>query len=297
MPITLLKEIKEGAMEARRAVFAGNWYPESAAGCKREIDSFLKDPKIKAASSKKRPVGGIVPHAGWYFSGSIACNVIYRLKEERPPDVFVIFGMHLHPAAPFYVMKEGAWETPFGEIQIERELAGRLVQKFAPNIEAFEDFAQDNTIELQLPFIKYFFKDVKMVPIGVPPTKDSLEIGKAAVEIATELGLRVKVIGSTDLTHYGLNYGFAPEGTGPAALDWMCNENDRRIIDAILAMDPLRVVSEAKAHHNACCAGAVAAAVAAAKQLGAKKAESIAYATSYEKSPGDSFVGYAGILF
>ena len=34
-----------------------------------------------------------------------------------------------------------------------------------------------------------------------------------------------------------------------------------------------------------------------AKALGVSSAESIAYATSYEKSPGDSFVGYVGIVF
>jgi MEMO1 family protein len=74
-------------------------------------------------------------------------------------------------------------------------------------------------------------------------------------------------------------------------------ENDRRVIEAMLAMDPDRVISEALANNNACCSGAAATAIAAAKRIGAGKAETIAYATSYDKSPGDSFVGYAGIVF
>ena len=41
----------------------------------------------------------------------------------------------------------------------------------------------------------------------------------------------------------------------------------------------------------------VAAAVAAAGALSATRGIEIDYATSYEKSPGPSFVGYAGILF
>jgi AmmeMemoRadiSam system protein B len=105
------------------------------------------------------------------------------------------------------------------------------------------------------------------------------------------------VIGSTDLTHYGNNYGFVVKGTGPAAVDWVRNENDRRVIDAMLAMDPDRIISEALENQNACCGGAAAAAITAAKHLGAQKAQSIAYATSYDKSPGDSFVGYVGIVF
>ena len=283
-------------MKVRKAIFAGSWYPGSAAGCEKEIKSFLKEYSTKTVSERALS-GGIVPHAGWYFSGSIACNVINCLKEATPPDVFVIFGMHLHTGSPNYIMAAGAWETPFGEIEIEEALAGKLVEKFTFQIETADNFTQDNTIELQLPFIKYIFEDAKIVPIGVPPVKKSLEIGKAVADISTRLGLRIKVIGSTDLTHYGLNYGFVTKGTGPVALDWVRNENDRRVIDAMLDMDPDTVISEALANQNACCGGAAATAIAAAKQLGAEKAETIAYATSYDKSPGDSFVGYAGIVF
>ena len=164
-------------MKVRKAIFAGSWYPGSAAGCEKEIKSFLKEYSAKTVSVRALS-GGIVPHAGWYFSGSIACNVINCLKEATPPDVFVIFGMHLHTGSPNYIMAAGAWETPFGEIEIEEALAGKLVEKFTFQIETADNFTQDNTIELQLPFIKYFFEDAKIVPIGVPPAKKSLEIGK-----------------------------------------------------------------------------------------------------------------------
>ena len=283
-------------MKVRKSIFAGSWYPSNPAECEKEIKGFLKEYPTKTVAQRSL-TGGIVPHAGWYFSGSIACNVIHCLKDEKPPDAFVIFGMHLHPRSPSYIMTDGAWETPFGDIEIEQSLAGELIKQFSFQIETAEHFTQDNTIELQLPFIKYFFKDTKIVPMGVPPTQQSLEIGKALADISQRLGLRVKVIGSTDLTHYGMNYGFVTHGTGSAALDWVRNENDRRVIDAMLAMDPDKVITEALANHNACCSGAAATAIAAAKQLGADNAEAIAYATSYDKSPGDSFVGYAGIVF
>jgi MEMO1 family protein len=57
------------------------------------------------------------------------------------------------------------------------------------------------------------------------------------------------------------------------------------------------VIQEARKSGNACCAGAAAAAIAAGKKMGAVHALEIGYATSYEKSPGDSFVGYTGIVF
>ncbi|MFC1813222.1 AmmeMemoRadiSam system protein B [Thermodesulfobacteriota bacterium] len=283
-------------MKARKAMLAGSWYPGSASGCEKEIKSFLKEYSEKPVSDLPF-IGGIVPHAGWYFSGSIACNVINCLQEEVPPDVFVIFGMHLRTGSPAYIMTDGAWETPFGEILIDKDVSGELTDRFAFTIETAENFTQDNTIELQLPFIKYFFQDAKIVPIGVPPVKSSLEIGTSVAEIAKQLGLRVKVIGSTDLTHYGSNYGFSPKGSGRSALDWVRNDNDRKVIDAMLAMDPDTVISEALANQNACCGGAAATAIAAAKALGSDHAEYLAYATSYDKSPGTSFVGYVGILF
>ena len=282
-------------MEIRRAVFSGSWYPADRLECERQIHAFVGENPID--DTGKRYLGGIVPHAGWYFSGSIACNVIRALQTGPTVDTLVLFGMHLHPGSPRYIMTAGAWETPFGSLEIDRELTGRLADRFSFDIETARHFNRDNTIELQLPFVKYFFPESKLVPLGVPPESASLEIGQAVVEMAAELGVRIKVIGSTDLTHYGINYGFTTRGAGEPALQWVTGENDRRIIEAMLAMQPQRVIDEAGASHNACCAGAAAAAIASARQLGASRAREIAYATSYDKSPGDSFVGYVGIVF
>jgi len=283
-------------MKIRKAQFSGSWYPGNAADCEREITGFIKSGK-ETTESDRPLVGGIVPHAGWYFSGSIACNVIHRLLGEKQPDVFVVFGMHLHPRSPNHIMTEGAWETPFGNLEIEEDLAGELTKQFKFNIESANRITPDNTIELQLPFIKYFFNDAKLVPIGVPPNKDSLRIGQAVADYGKSKGLEMRIIGSTDLTHYGTNYGFMPKGTGPEAVDWVKSQNDKKLIDALLAMDPERVIDEGLSNQNACCAGAAATALFAAKHLGAVQAETLAYSTSYDKSPGDSFVGYVGVVF
>jgi MEMO1 family protein len=282
-------------MNVRRASFAGSWYPDIPEACESEIKQFLDQKTFEIPEGPW--VGGIVPHAGWYFSGAIACHVIHTFKTGPAPDLFLIFGMHLHPASANYIMTEGAWETPFGELAIETEIAEKLSERFSFHIETAQNHTQDNTIELQLPFIKYFFPDARIVPMGVPPTTTSLEIGKAAAEISTDLGMVARVIGSTDLTHYGFNYGFLPEGTGVSAVNWVRNENDRKVIDAMLAMNPTGVMEEALANQNACCSGAAAAAMAAGKALGATSAKQTAYATSYDKRPGDSFVGYVGIVF
>jgi AmmeMemoRadiSam system protein B len=284
--------------KVRRAAFAGSWYPARASECEREIKAFIERGGI-TPSRNRRPVGGILPHAGWYFSGNIACNVVYFLRkaEPPPPDALVVFGMHLHPSSPNIMMSKGAWETPFGSIPVAEDLAAELAKRFSFRLETPEHFTQDNTIELQLPFIKYFFPEANILAMGVPPTEASLAVGKAVVDTARRLGIVVKVIGSTDLTHYGQNYGFTGHGSGPSAVGWVKQENDRRIIEAMLDLDPRRVISEASEGQNACCPGAAATAIEAGRHLGATEAESIAYATSYDRSPGESFVGYVGIVF
>jgi AmmeMemoRadiSam system protein B len=280
----------------RRASFAGSWYPAGTEDCEQEIQAFLEDEKPRVPPGDSL-VGGIVPHAGWYFSGKIACNVIAALREETPQDVILIFGMHLHPGSPAFIMTDGVWETPFGRIRIQAEVARKLAANFDFMVETADSHNRDNTIELQLPFINYFFPGAQIVPMGVPPASASLKIGRAAADYARQLGLNVKVVGSTDLTHYGLNYGFTGHGSGASAVKWVREKNDRRVIEAMLNMEPETVIEEALANQNACCAGAAATAIAASRQLGAVKAHQLAYATSYDKHPGDSFVGYVGIVF
>jgi MEMO1 family protein len=283
-------------MDLRKSVFSGSWYPADGRGCEDQIHRFLeagKDLSVAIAA----PVGGIVPHAGWIYSGSIACNVIHRLSRTAAPDVVVIFGMHLHSGASRYMMPEGQWETPFGPMTVDTALADALRQRYDFELETPTRFHQDNTIELQMPFVRYFFKDARVLAMGVPPHAETLALAASVVEIASDLDLRIAVIGSTDLTHYGPNYGFTSQGTGPKAVAWVRDENDRRVIAAMRRMDPEAVIREGLDHDNACCSGAAAAAIAAGKAMGAQKADQLIYATSYDISPGDSFVGYTGILF
>jgi AmmeMemoRadiSam system protein B len=287
---------QEADMQIRQAVFAGSWYPGTADACEEQIQRFLTE---NADPDLARQVwhGGIVPHAGWYYSGAIACGVINCLKQDQPIDLVVIFGMHLHSGSPHHMMTRGAWQTPLGQLPVAEDLADEMAGRFQFQLETPTRFVQDNTIELQLPFVKYLLNPKQVLAVGVAPTPQAIQIGQAVADWALENGKTVKIIGSTDLTHYGRNYGFSPKGSGPQALAWVRDENDRRVIDAMLALQPEQVIQQAREHQNACCAGAVSAAVAAARRMGATRAHTVKYATSYDKSPGDSFVGYAGIIF
>ncbi|NOZ24381.1 MAG: AmmeMemoRadiSam system protein B [Planctomycetes bacterium] len=283
-------------MAVRQANFAGSWYDGNAQSCRATIEKYIADAKDVSAGGVKR-VGGVVPHAGWSFSGAIACNVFKCLKTETDPDVVVIFGTHLAPAYPNMIMTDGEWETPLGNIEIDGDFARKLVEGFDFSVQDPASAPPDNTIELQLPFMKYFFPDAKLVPVSPAPTKTATQIGERAADIAQDSGAAVRFIGSTDLTHYGPNYMFVTHGMGAESVEWVKEVNDKRIVDMMTRLDAAPIVQEGLQHDNACCPGAAAAAIAAGKKMGATEAELLVYMTSYDVHPNASFVGYAGIVF
>ena len=130
-----------------------------------------------------------------------------------------------------------------------------------------------------------------------PNDSASLALGEALAVASKSLGRRVACLGSSDLTHYGSDYGFSPKGRGTSAEAWVRGSNDKRFIDAILALDGKEALSRAEAERSACSPGAAAAALAFALAAGASSATLLAYATSLDVRQDDSFVGYAAIAF
>lgn len=280
-------------MGMKKMAFAGSWYPGTAKECETSIRQFLQE---KQGPLKGEFVGGIVPHAGWYYSGSIACRVIASLKSEKV-ETIVLFGAHMHKQSEPFILESGGVETPFGDIDVDEELVAKILSGISIRPKRPDRFPDENTLELQNPFIKYFFPNARIVVCGVAPSFFASIIGKMVVDEAEKMSRNIKIIGSTDMTHYGPNFGFLSHGRGQKAVDWVTGQNDRDAVEAIMGMDEEKIIARAQENKNMCCPGAVAAAVAACKQMGAVKAVELDYATSFEKHASDSFVGYSGVLY
>ncbi len=283
-------------MGIKKMDFAGTWYPAKVSECEKQIDKFINTSDFIIPPGNECSAC-ISPHAGWFFSGNIACNVIKQLKSGEHVDVIVLFGKHLHGFSPATILTNCILETPFGNLEVDDDFSNELLRRLELNVESAESLRPDNTIELQLPFIKYFFENTKIVVIGAPLSKLSIEIGKTTAFVAREMGLNIKVIGSTDMTHYGENFGFSPVGSGSGAVEWVKHKNDQKMIEAMVSMDGNEVLKQASENNNACCGGAVAATVAAAKELGCLNGKVVAYSSSFDLSPGDSFVCYSGLVY
>ena len=81
-------------MSLRKRSLPRGWYPFDEKDCRREIESYLEG-WSPPPSISGRGIGGIVPHAGWYFSGKLAARVFYSLKSKGKVDVIVLYGGHL----------------------------------------------------------------------------------------------------------------------------------------------------------------------------------------------------------
>lgn len=277
----------------RKCSVSGRFYPSSASECVEEIEKYSS----VSGDAPSCSLGGIVPHAGWAFSGATAGKVFASLKLSGKTGTFIVLGAaHRHMRNDPVIMNSGAWETPLGDAEIDFDLATRIIDDF-PEIQVSADAHEvEHSIEVNIPFIKQLFPDSKIVPIIVPPGPDCAKFGATVGKLADEAG--AFVIGSTDLTHYGAEYGFSPKGAGDQALSWVKNTNDKRFIDLACEMRADEMVDESRRHFNACGAGAASASTAAAKTRGAAKGHLLEYVTSHDVMPrgkASMFVGYAGI--
>lgn len=281
-------------MSLRKRALPRGWYPADKKECQREIESYLEG-WSSSPLQLSQGLGGIIPHAGWYFSGKLAARVFHALKLKSQVEVVVLYGGHLSTEDfPRAVMEE-ACETPFGDIEIHTDFMKSLVKRI--DVKKESPTSGDNTIEIQLAMVKYFFPKAKLIAIRSPLSLKADALGKEVAEVAKEIGLSILAIGSTDLTHYGPNYGFLTKGIGPASVEWVKNENDKGFIDRALKMDAAGLLKHALENDSACSAGAALSAMATSKALGAEKGILLDYYTSYDIMPDDSFVGYAGILY
>jgi AmmeMemoRadiSam system protein B len=283
-------------MELVKPDFAGAWYPLSDHECLQRFEEYDQAAVQRKGSGPLR--GGLVPHAGWEFSGRLAYNVFQQVQRSVDPvDTLVLFGGHMSPRTPPTIMVRGEYWTPLGNLPVDHELVERVLEGFELVRETPDRHRRDNTIELQLPIIRHLFSESRILVIQPPAAPVAMELADAVARHASDLGRKIVVFGSTDLTHYGPNYDFAPRGRHRMAMDWVRNENDRRFIDVACALDPAGSIEEALGRYNACCPGAAAAAIECGLQLGATGGELLDYATSADVRPGDNFVGYAGIVF
>jgi len=268
-------------MNLRESFLPLGWYPRDSG----EISRFL------SGTARGKASAAIAPHAGWRYSGKIAARAAAAL--EGSVDTLVVIGGHLPAGYPPLFAMEDAVSTPQGPMTINAALRDSLFT----NLGGKDDRFPDNTVEVLLPMARFFLPNASLLWLRLPAEISSFEAGKAIAQAAQDAGCNVAVLASTDLTHYGPNYDFTPKGTGPDALRWMREVNDRRFIYAVESGDPAAVLERADSDSSSCSVGAVLGAMGFAAARGLGPARLLEYGTSADVAESDSFVGYAAIAW
>jgi AmmeMemoRadiSam system protein B len=235
----------------------------------------------------RKILGIVCPHAGYMYSGPVAAHSYAELANDGLPEAFVILGPnHTGYGSGVSMQVEGSWETPLGLAPIDNVLA-RQIQKASNIIDIDEEaLAFEHSIEVQLPFIQFLFRDAaKFVPICMmmQDLRTSREIAKTIVEQLK--GKDILVVASSDFTHY------EPHDT--------VVRKDETAIDAITRLDDGALTELGESGKVTMCGyGPITTLIAAAKLLGGVRAELLAHKTSGDIT-GDksSVVGYSSLVF
>jgi AmmeMemoRadiSam system protein B len=280
-------------LKIRKATVANAFY----AGTKSELTDQLVEcftsrfgpgqvPKL-AEHGPRKILGIVCPHAGYMYSGAVAANGYAKLANDGLPEAFVILGPnHTGYGSGVSIMTEGGWETPLGVSLIDSVLA-KQIQKGSGIIDIDEEaHAYEHSIEVQLPFIQFLFKDAaKFVPICMmmQDLRTSREIAKTLVEQLK--GKDILIVASSDFTHYEPHDAVV--------------RKDEMAIDAITRLDDAALNELGESSKVTMCGyGPITTLMATAKLLGGVRAELLTHKTSGDVTGDKSaVVGYSSLVF
>ncbi len=254
---------------------AGMFYP----GNGEELRRLIHELAPPSPSPRLDAMGVVVPHAGYVYSGGVAAKVFASI--EGAPT-FVILGPRHGWEGSAVAVSTQPWKTPLGVADVDHE----FIDLLPPGIIDRDELAhaREHSIEVQVPFLQYFFKDFRIVPIAL-----GLQDYETVREVAGELTIaiekyprKVVIVASSDFTHY------EPAG--------VARRKDRLLIERIEKLDVPGLYDEIASLNATCCGyGPIAAMMLSCKRRGATKAELLAYATSGDVTGDREVVGYAGL--
>lgn len=263
----------------REPAVAGRFYPADPAAVIRQVHEFAVAP-----SEKIRARACLVPHAGYIYSGHVA-GAVYAAIEL--PSRFVLLGPRHYPRGErLAILSEDAWRTPLGDAHIDSHLAVEL-KKACPLLrEDAVAHETEHSLEVQLPFLQALAAKFTFVPIvlGTDRFEAFEALGHAVAQVVRAAAEPVLIVASSDMNHY--------------ENDAVTRVKDRKAIDPILRLDARGLYDTVRRESISMCGyGPVVTMLVAAKELGAREAELVRYATSGDiNNDRTEVVGYAGII-
>ena len=190
----------------RPPAVASMFYPGGTAELRKAVKKYLsnavteEDPKLKKGETAELRTL-IVPHAGYIYSGKIAACA-YRLLEKNQNQfkrVLLLGPSHRVWLKGAAFPKTDAFETPLGEIALDKELKEKILADFSWISVSDEAHSEEHCLEVQLPFLQETLRDFELLPLVVGDAKT--ELVAALIQQFSEDHETLIVI-STDLSHF-----------------------------------------------------------------------------------------------
>lgn len=270
----------------RSPIGAGTFYSRTKEELEAELDLLFQINTEYFNDAK----GIIVPHAGYLFSGQVGAKVYKAISGTKKRN-FVILGVDHYGTNIIATSKEN-WITPIGTAKVNTSFVEKITKEQGILVDEIS-MEKEHSIEVQLPFLQYLFKEFSFVPVQLPGISynEILELAKILLDENSFF------IASSDFTHYGEQYNFLPKESiyGP---DEYVKKLDNKIIDVIQEFDSRKFFDFIeKKDLNVCGYVPITLILEIAKKLKAKKILKVGYDTSFSVSHDTSaIVGYGGLL-
>jgi len=190
----------------RRPAVAGSWYSNDKATLAREIAGYLQQAPRSLTGVTVRAL--IAPHAGYAYAGRCAAESFKQLEGQSVARVFLLGPSHYMAFEGVASLNVDAFETPLGLVPLDRAVLDALRKNpLVHDVPAAH--AREHSLEIELPFLQTVLKDFTLVPLIVGQLTPSQAIELGAL-LKQQVGPRDLVVVSTDFTHYGPAFDFAP---------------------------------------------------------------------------------------
>lgn len=199
-------------MKTLQSTLAGTWYPGSERAIREMVTSW--EAKVhKPNAGPKGPNILLLPHAGWAYAGETAWCAVRAVRGAQFRRAVVLAPSHRAWIENRLVAPEsGAVATPLGEIQVDRDWLNRFALR-APV--AFDDGVHraEHAAQILYPFLQLALPGPFSIAPLVVGDLGSEQLAMAARALAAQMDGETLLVVSSDFTHYGDDFDYAPYGT------------------------------------------------------------------------------------
>jgi hypothetical protein len=188
----------------RKPAFAGTFYPANRNELLEMLEYLDKNEgeKVDKSISAHSIIGGIVPHAGYIYSGRHAVHYFKLLQNSRQHvDTIVILNPNHNGFGPAIALDgHSFWETPLGKAQVDREFCDLL----DIHISSYSH-EHEHSGEVMIPFIQFYLSQlVRIVPISILDQSYTVakELAKKLKGAISKSAKKVQIIASSDFSHF-----------------------------------------------------------------------------------------------